>query len=78
MQINSTIYNSNQKRNNDKCQCECKNYCMCKKDYCWNPSTCVCKCIVDNSVIVCDEITYVMDIVPTNALINVDDKKGKP
>ena len=25
------------------CQCECKNYCTCKKDYSWNPSTCICE-----------------------------------
>ena len=37
-----------QKRNNDKCQCECKKYRTCKKDNRWNPSTCVCvngKCL---------------------------------
>ena len=31
--FNSTACNSNQKWNNRTCQCECKNYCKCKKDY---------------------------------------------
>ena len=44
---------------------KCKNYRTCKKDYSWNPSTCICengnclKSIVDDSVIACDEIIYV-------------------
>ena len=39
------------------CQCECRNYSTCKKDYNWNPSTCICenskylKSITDDSVI---------------------------
>ena len=38
--FNSTTCNSNEKWNNKTCQCECKNYCKCKKnDYSWNPST---------------------------------------
>ena len=43
--LNSTTYNSSQKWNNKTCQRECKNYHKCKKDYSWNPSTCIC----DNS-----------------------------
>ena len=45
---------------------------MQKKDYNWNPSTCICensKCLkdtVDNLVIVCDEIINVIDGVSTN------------
>ena len=35
--------NSNQKWNNDRCQCECKKYNIYKKDYIWNPATCSCK-----------------------------------
>ena len=60
---------SNQKWNNKTCQCECKN---CKKDYSWNPSPYHCengkylKSIVDDSVIACDEIIFVMDIATTN------------
>ena len=43
-----------------------KIYCKCKKDYSWNPSTCICekskylKSITDTSVIECDEIIFVM------------------
>ena len=43
-----------------------------KKDYSWNPSTCICenrrysKSIVDNSVIVCDEILNILDSVSAN------------
>ena len=53
---------SNQKWNNDKCQCEWKNYNICEKDYIWNPATHSCEngkylaSIIDNSVITCDEI----------------------
>ena len=39
-------FNSNQKWNNDKCQCECKNlkvHHVCKKAYIWNPATCSCE-----------------------------------
>ena len=36
----SITCNSKQKWNNKTCQCECKNYCKCKKYYSWNPSTC--------------------------------------
>ena len=52
-------------------QCECKNYCKCKKDYSRNPSTCACetmkysKSIADTSVIEYDEIISVMYIVST-------------
>ena len=31
--FDSTTYNSNQKWNDTICQCDCKKYCMCKKDY---------------------------------------------
>ena len=57
--------NSNQKWNNNKYRCECKNlkeYPMCEKDYMWNPATCSCRnghylaSISDDSVITCDEI----------------------
>ena len=39
--FNSTVCNSNKKWNNQTCQCECKNYHNCKKDYSWTPSTCI-------------------------------------
>ena len=53
------------------CQCECKNYRTCKKDYSWNPGICICeyskylKSIPDTSVIMCVEVISVMDIVST-------------
>ena len=89
--FNSTTCNSNQRWNNKTCQCECKNYRTCKEDYSWNPSPCVCennqylKSIADTSVIACDEIIPVMDIVstkmtntiPTTVSINSDGKKVK-
>ena len=37
--FNSTTCNSNQKWDNKTCQCECKCYRKCKKDYSWNPGT---------------------------------------
>ena len=67
--FNSTSCNSNQKWNNETCQCKCRNYRNSKKDYSWNPSTCICensehlKSIADISVAKCDEIIIVMDIV---------------
>ena len=60
--------NSNQKWNNKTCQCECENYCMYKKDYSWNPSTCISensKYLKSTSVTECGEIISVMDIVST-------------
>ena len=63
------------------CDCKCKfnsktcnshhNYRSCKKDYSWNPSTCICKIDkyiqtnADNSIITCDEIISGMDILST-------------
>ena len=41
--FNSATCNSNQKWNNKTRQCECKSYCTYKKDYSWNPSTCICE-----------------------------------
>ena len=40
--FSSTTYNSNPEWNNDECQCECKKYCTCKKDYGWNPIIGIC------------------------------------
>ena len=63
--FNDRKCNSNQKWNNDKCRCEYKNqkkYCVCKKDYIWNPATYSCKngkyleSIIEDLVITCDEI----------------------
>ena len=69
--FNSTTCNSNQKWNNRICQCECKNYRRCKKNYSWDPGRCICdnskylKSIADTSVIECDEIIFAMNIVST-------------
>ena len=55
-------------------QCECKNYGTCKRDCSWSHSISICendkylKSIADTSVIVCDEIMSVMDIVLTNMI----------
>ena len=87
--FNSTKCNSNQKWNNETPQFKCKNVCMRQKDYSKNPSRCTCesgkypKSIADTSMIVCDEIISVMDIVSTkttktiaaNASINYHNKK---
>ena len=54
--FDSANCNSSQTWNNDKCQCECKKYHTCKKDYSYNPSTYICengkylKSIPDTSV----------------------------
>ena len=76
--FNNTTCNSNQRWNNKTCQCECKNYHKCKiKDCRWNPSTCTCdnskylRSIADTLMITCDEIIYVMDIVPTKMTIAI-------
>ena len=42
-QFDSATCNSKQKWYNKTCQYECKNYHKYKKDYIWNPSTCVCE-----------------------------------
>ena len=39
----SATCNSNEKWNNETCQCECKNYRTFKREYSWNPSTCICE-----------------------------------
>ena len=81
----SATCNSNQKWNNDKCQCECKKNRLFKRDYSWNPSTCISenrrylKSIVHNSVIVCDKImngtnnasTNVTNTISVNVTSNV-------
>ena len=41
--FNSTTCNSNPNFNDEICQCECKNDHKCRKDYSWNPSTCICE-----------------------------------
>ena len=69
--FNSTICNSNQKRNNKSCQFQCKNYRKNKKDYSWNPSTFICENskylerIADASVNEFNKVIIVMDNVST-------------
>ena len=41
--FDSITCNSNQKCDNDTCQCDCKKYRTCKKNCSWNPSTCICE-----------------------------------
>ena len=41
--FNNKTCSSGQKWNNDKCQCKCKKYQACKKDYSWKPSLCICE-----------------------------------
>ena len=66
------MFNLTQKQDNDKSQRECKNYRKCKKDYSWNPGTCICgngkdlKSFFDTSVIACDEFIIAKDRVSTN------------
>ena len=56
------LCNSKQKQNNKTCQCECKNFCKCDKDYGWNPITRISenskylKSVPDTSVTKCDEL----------------------
>ena len=69
--LNSTICNSNRKWNNKTCQCECKNYHMCEKDYSLNRMTCICesskylKSVADTPVTACDEIVVVTNNLST-------------
>ena len=69
--------NLNEKWNNDKCRCLCKNlkdHRVCTKDYFWNPATCSCKngkCagnIIGDSVVICDKIINVTKSTSTKAV----------
>ena len=74
--------NSNQKCNNNKCWCECKNpkeSHLWGKDYIWDSTTCTCENgkylgnISSNSVITCDENievtkTFLTKTIPTKLL----------
>ena len=42
-EISNSSSNLNKKWNNKTCQCECKSYRTCTKDYTGNPSTCICE-----------------------------------
>ena len=71
MQIQQYDWNSDQKWNNKTCPFKRKNYCSCKKDHTWKPSTCTCenckylKSIFDISMSEYDEIVIVMGNVST-------------
>ena len=73
----STTCDSNQKWNNKTCQCDCKYYHKCKKDYIWNPSTDICKngkylkSIANFSVIEWNEILSVLDTISTKMTITI-------
>ena len=57
------------------CQCECRNYRTCKKDYNWIPSTCICensKYLKSTSMARCDEIIIVINNVPTKKTIGTN------
>ena len=89
--FNSTTDNLNHKWNDEICQCECKSYGTCKKDYSWNPRTYICenskylKSIADTSVIDWEKL-YLLWIlyqqkmtntIATNAWINCHNKKTR-
>ena len=76
--FNSKACNSDQKCNNETCQCDCKNYRNCKKIYSWNPIICICERskylnrIAHTSVIACDEFIsfmYVLSTLKTNTIV---------
>ena len=70
--------NSNQWRNKDKCQCECKKHHIREKDDIWNPTTCSCEnakylaSVIDDSVIMCNGI---IDEETCAILTNFNEKK---
>ena len=75
--FDETKCNLNQSWNNDKCQCECKKYHICEKEYVWNPSTLICQngkyiaSIVDDLAIICDDVIESHD-----EQINFSEKKA--
>ena len=71
---------SNQKWNDNKCRCECKNpkeHHVCKKGYTWNPAVCSLKnceyvaSSIEDSVITFGEIVNVAKSVSTNVPTNL-------
>ena len=45
--LDARVCNNKQRRNDDKCRCECKefiNKCIYDNGYIWNPSNCECEC----------------------------------
>ena len=43
---------------------------MCKKDYSWNPSTCICEISLNPSTCVCEIIVYLKGIVDDSAIVS--------
>ena len=75
--FDSSKCNLNQKRNNNKCRCECKNpkeHSVGKKGYFLNPAICSRKngkyvrSIVSHSIVICDEIIEMAKTVPTKSI----------
>ena len=70
--INAIVQCAIKIKNGKTCQCDCKKYCTCEKEYSSSSSMCICengkylKSIADDSKIVCDEIIYVVDIKSAN------------
>ena len=65
--VNSIVQHIIKKNWNSKtCQCECKSYHKCDKNYSLNPSTCICensnylKSVADTSVTKCNKIVFVI------------------
>ena len=45
--LDASVCNNKQRRNHDKCRCECKELIdkgVCNTGYTWNPSNCECEC----------------------------------
>ena len=45
--LDASVCNNKQRRNEDKCRCECKELIdkgSCDKGFIWNPSNCECEC----------------------------------
>ena len=59
--------NSDQWRNNDKCQCECKKRHVYEKDYFWNPSKCSCENGKYLTSIIVDSVTTCYEIIGADA-----------
>ena len=58
--LDPTVCNNNERWNNDKCRCECKELIdkgKCDDGFIWNPSTCECEC--DKSCDVGEYLDYV-------------------
>ena len=45
--LDTSVFNNNQRWNDDKCRCGCKELIdkgVCDKKFIWNPSNCECEC----------------------------------